>query len=111
MLEILRRWQWNFRGCRRSAYNLPGFRSANRLRPAVRLENEHLGNIDQYRVTREVPLPYTHEDHLHESDGDDEDDAQTHKSGSSGKSWRTPRRGRGVEMEGTAAEIGMVSDS
>ena len=25
----------------------------------VRLENEHIGNIDQYRVTREVPLPYT----------------------------------------------------
>jgi len=24
----------------------------------VRLENEHLGNVDQYRVTREVPLPY-----------------------------------------------------
>jgi hypothetical protein len=22
------------------------------------LENEHLGNVDQYRVTREVPLPY-----------------------------------------------------
>lgn len=25
----------------------------------VRLENEHLGNMDQYRVTREVPLPYS----------------------------------------------------
>ncbi|KAJ6588943.1 EXS family-domain-containing protein [Mycena capillaripes] len=36
LLEILRRWQWNF----------------------YRLENEHLGNVDQYRVTREVPLPY-----------------------------------------------------
>ncbi|KAF8549650.1 EXS-domain-containing protein, partial [Imleria badia] len=35
-LEMLRRVQWNF----------------------YRLENEHLGNIDQYRVTREVPLPY-----------------------------------------------------
>ncbi|KAM5537632.1 hypothetical protein V8D89_008710 [Ganoderma adspersum] len=89
MLEVLRRWQWNF----------------------LRLENEHLGNIDQYRVTREVPLPYTHEDHSHESDGDDEDDAQTHRSGSSRKSWRTPRRGRGVETDGTAAESGVVSDS
>ncbi|KAJ7276062.1 hypothetical protein B0H12DRAFT_1065762 [Mycena haematopus] len=37
LLEIGRRWQWNF----------------------YRLENEHLGNVDQYRVTREVPLPYT----------------------------------------------------
>jgi len=36
MLEMLRRWQWNF----------------------LRLENEHLGNIDQYRATRDVPLPY-----------------------------------------------------
>ena len=25
----------------------------------VRLENEHIGNTDQYRVTREVPLPYS----------------------------------------------------
>jgi len=42
MLEMLRRWQWNF----------------------YRLENEHLGNMDQYRVIREVPLPYSfgHED-------------------------------------------------
>jgi len=23
-----------------------------------RLENEHIGNMDQYRVTREMPLPY-----------------------------------------------------
>jgi len=37
MLEMLRRWQWNF----------------------YRLENEHLGNVDQYRVTREIPLPYS----------------------------------------------------
>ncbi|KAJ3565291.1 hypothetical protein NP233_g7722 [Leucocoprinus birnbaumii] len=35
-LEMLRRIQWNF----------------------YRLENEHIGNIDQYRATREVPLPY-----------------------------------------------------
>ncbi|PIL23311.1 transporter [Ganoderma sinense ZZ0214-1] len=88
MLEILRRWQWNF----------------------LRLENEHLGNIDQYRVTREVPLPYTHEDHSHDSDGDDEDDAKIHRSGSSRRSWRTPRRGRGFETDGTAAESGVVSD-
>ena len=29
------------------------------LQIAVRLENEHIGNTDQYRVTREVPLPYS----------------------------------------------------
>ncbi|KAG6877197.1 hypothetical protein C0993_009484 [Termitomyces sp. T159_Od127] len=41
-----------------------------------RLENEHLGNMDQYRVTREVPLPYSF-DHTHDEDpdnGEDDDD-------------------------------------
>ncbi|KAF8220925.1 EXS-domain-containing protein [Tricholoma matsutake] len=37
LLEMLRRWLWNF----------------------FRVENEHLGNVEQYRVTREVPLPYS----------------------------------------------------
>ncbi|THH32928.1 hypothetical protein EUX98_g1237 [Antrodiella citrinella] len=59
MLEVLRRWQWNF----------------------FRLENEHLGNVDQYRVTREVPLPYTLYD-----DGDDTDDEDNHSSKGSSKS-------------------------
>lgn len=36
--------------------NLP-FQAISFLK-TVRLENEHLGNVDQYRVTREVPLPY-----------------------------------------------------
>ena len=51
-----------------------------------RLENEHLGNMDQYRVTREVPLPYTFDDHSHETDID-EDDAR------SVASWRSKRKG------------------
>ncbi|KAF8637930.1 hypothetical protein AX17_002551 [Amanita inopinata Kibby_2008] len=50
VLEMFRRWQWNF----------------------LRLENEHLGNVDQYRVTREVPLPYTFDGQY--LDGDDDDD-------------------------------------
>lgn len=55
VLEVLRRWQWNF----------------------YRLENEHLGNMDQYRVTREVPLPYLFDDpHRHDADDDDDDDAK-----------------------------------
>ncbi|KAI0319242.1 EXS-domain-containing protein [Amylostereum chailletii] len=52
MLEMLRRWQWNF----------------------YRLENEHVGNVDQYRITREVPLPYSFDDLAHDSDVGDEDD-------------------------------------
>jgi hypothetical protein len=51
-LEMLRRWQWNF----------------------FRLENEHLGNMDQYRVTREVPLPYAVDDRNRDADDKDEDD-------------------------------------
>lgn len=44
--ELLRRFQWNF----------------------FRLENEHLGNVDQYRVTREVPLPYPLETMVRDDD-------------------------------------------
>ncbi|CAE7131059.1 unnamed protein product, partial [Rhizoctonia solani] len=36
VLEMVRRVQWNF----------------------FRLENEHVGNADQFRVIREIPLPY-----------------------------------------------------
>ncbi|TFY73631.1 hypothetical protein EWM64_g10381 [Hericium alpestre] len=54
MLEILRRWQWNF----------------------YRLENEHLGNMDQYRITREVPLPYSFDEIEQESDGEEDGDGE-----------------------------------
>ena len=36
MLEVFRRWLWNF----------------------IRLENEHIGNADAYKIVRELPLPY-----------------------------------------------------
>ncbi|KAI0052145.1 EXS-domain-containing protein [Auriscalpium vulgare] len=52
MLEIVRRFQWNI----------------------YRLENEHLGNMDQYRITREVPLPYSFDDLSHETDIGDDDE-------------------------------------
>ncbi|KAF9652632.1 hypothetical protein BDM02DRAFT_2541909 [Thelephora ganbajun] len=55
MLEMLRRWQWNF----------------------LRLENEHLGNIDQYRVTRNIPLPYIFDSSTHDSDIEDWDQPPT----------------------------------
>lgn len=51
LVELLRRWQWNF----------------------FRLENEHLGNVDMYRVSHEVPLPYTVPARK-EADDDDDDD-------------------------------------
>ncbi|KAI0642772.1 EXS-domain-containing protein [Trametes meyenii] len=80
-LEALRRWQWNF----------------------LRLENEHLGNIDQYRVTREVPLPYSYDAASHDSDGEDEDDAHDHRSIAS-RSWKHGRRDS-VSEHTTAAEV------
>ncbi|KAG1736103.1 EXS-domain-containing protein, partial [Suillus paluster] len=49
LLEMLRRIQWN----------------------VYRLENEHLGNMDQYRIIREVPLPYSF-DNPQDDDEDDE---------------------------------------
>ncbi|KAH9976771.1 EXS-domain-containing protein [Lactifluus volemus] len=52
LLEVLRRCQWN----------------------VYRLENEHLGNMDQYRITREVPLPYSFDELSHGTDVGDEDD-------------------------------------
>lgn len=55
ILEMLRRWQWNFRKPRHPSYL---FYSESDDFHLVRLENEHLGNIDQYRATRDVPLPY-----------------------------------------------------
>ncbi|TCD67423.1 hypothetical protein EIP91_012395 [Steccherinum ochraceum] len=76
MLEVLRRWQWNF----------------------FRLENEHLGNVDQYRVTREVPLPYATYDGG--DDSDDDEDRRSRKSTSSGRSVTSNlrwRRGRNVQ--------------
>ena len=52
-----------------------------------RLENEHLGNMDQYRITREVPLPYSFDELNHETDaGDEDDNVQTRKSMHSSKS-------------------------
>lgn len=53
-----------------------------------RLENEHLGNTDQYRVTREVPLPYSFD-----NDGDDRDSV---KSGDEGDDLRPRDHEEGV---------------
>ena len=41
------------------------------MQSLVRLENEHIGNIDQYRITREVPLPYQ-DRYKVDDEGDDE---------------------------------------
>lgn len=69
LVEMLRRWQWNF----------------------LRLENEHLGNVDMYRVSREVPLPY-HVRH-HEANMDEDDDLEA-----DGKKRRLPAFGSKAMM-------------
>jgi len=66
MLEMLRRWQWNF----------------------LRLENEHLGNIDQYRATRDVPLPYAF-DSAQDSDAEDWDQPLTNSKGWVGRIFKS----------------------
>lgn len=49
----------------------------------VRLENEHIGNTDQYRVTREVPLPYN----FNEA-GENDDDSDYEGNGEANSSSR-----------------------
>ena len=65
LLELFRRFQWNF--CTSSLCSLFISRVYSLL-GIVRLENEHLGNVDQYRVTREVPLPYPRESMARDDD-------------------------------------------
>jgi len=69
-LEMLRRFQWNF----------------------FRVENEHLGNADQYRVTREMPLPYslTNAENQDDSDSDEEDKRQPLQSSEDSAQRRPP---------------------
>ena len=81
-LEMLRRWQWNYCGCS-SSIACPCARYLHTF-SQVRLENEHIGNTDQYRVTREVPLPYSFDDVEHESD----DDADEDENFARRNSWR-----------------------
>ncbi|OCB90034.1 EXS family protein/ERD1/XPR1/SYG1 family protein [Sanghuangporus baumii] len=72
MLEMLRRFQWNF----------------------FRLENEHIGNTDQYRVTREVPLPYNFDgavDHDTDDEGEDDEDRNARFSVKNGWHQRSVR--------------------
>lgn len=49
----------------------------------VRVETEHLGNADAYRVTREIPLPYRRIEH----DSDSDEPLQRTKSSSSARGF------------------------
>ncbi|KAG8970521.1 hypothetical protein FRC03_006650 [Tulasnella sp. 419] len=67
---MLRRIQWNF----------------------FRLENEHIGNADQYRVTKEVPLPYKFTNEQVEEDSDEDKDELDNQARSPGRRFSLHRR-------------------
>ncbi|KAG0246924.1 hypothetical protein BGX31_005412 [Mortierella sp. GBA43] len=52
LVEVLRRWQWNF----------------------FRLENEHLNNCGQFRAIKDIPLPF----HIRVKNDTDDDDDKAH---------------------------------
>jgi hypothetical protein len=58
IFEMLRRIQWNF--CKSLSLKLHGTQRTLMNIHTDRLETEHIGNMDQYRVSREAPLPYYH---------------------------------------------------
>ncbi|EJT99046.1 EXS-domain-containing protein [Dacryopinax primogenitus] len=70
-LEALRRFQWNF----------------------YRVENEHIGNADRYRVTKEIPLPYSVRPGDDADDADDSDDERPSsiRTVLGGRGGRSPR--------------------
>ena len=90
LLEVLRRSQWNVCTSVLVSPNPCSFANHWALWSRTdRLENEHLGNVDQYRITREVPLPYSFDEIRPETDVGDEDDVpQTRGSIRSSKSKR-----------------------
>lgn len=58
-----------------SFFDFPSIQFANPQHLTDRLENEHLGNMDQYRITRECPLPYSVDNPQQEDEEDEEDKA------------------------------------
>ncbi|WVF72993.1 hypothetical protein IAT40_007811 [Kwoniella sp. CBS 6097] len=88
LAEMLRRWQWNF----------------------FRVETEHLGNADAYRVTREIPLPYRRLEH--DSDDDDEPssspDGLAEKSRSGSRSINGGRGGGGGGRKSFSVQLDRI---
>jgi hypothetical protein len=67
-----------------------------------RLENEHLGNMDQYRVSREVPLPYSQDELVRESDKEEQSDEDRR----SGFAWfKRPRTASPLRNQTDTNEI------
>ena len=70
MFEMLRRVQWNL--CKSLSlfiFNI-AWHTGNSNEYTDRLETEHIGNMDQYRVNREIPLPYAFDFEIQEENCD-----------------------------------------
>lgn len=73
LLEMLRRWQWNF----------------------FRIANEHQQNVDQYRALRDTPLPYTVPKARADDEGSDDGHEEQSKVALRLRTWgRAMRPGR-----------------
>ena len=70
MFEMLRRLQWNFCKSRSLLIFNIAWHTGNSNEYADRLETEHIGNMDQYRVNRAIPLPYAFDFEIREEDRD-----------------------------------------
>ncbi|KAF9975814.1 hypothetical protein BGZ73_000355 [Actinomortierella ambigua] len=72
MLEMIRRWVWNF----------------------FRLENEHINNVGQFRAIKDIPLPFHIRIRGDSDEEDDEDDDREHVGAR--ESSATPTKGNGI---------------
>ena len=70
------------------------------LTPPVRIENDHVGNTDQFHATKEVPLPYQFQDL-----GNDDDDAEYRES-----RFGRAEGQRAVDHPGRFAAVGAVEE-
>jgi len=96
-VEALRRIMWNF--CT-SRLRKGSSRCLPCSRPPVRIENDHVGNTDQFHATKEVPLPYQFQDL-----GNDDDDAEYRES-----RFGRAEGQRAVDHPGRFAAVGAVEE-
>ncbi|KAF9325417.1 hypothetical protein BG006_011100 [Podila minutissima] len=72
LVEVLRRWQWNF----------------------FRLENEHLNNCGQFRAIKDIPLPF----HIHYEDDTSEPEEFDEEDGKQGQGDAGTMDDQGVKV-------------
>jgi xenotropic and polytropic retrovirus receptor 1 len=103
ILEVVRRVGWNLREPSHCLVSLSSHLFSWTHLVLVRLENEHIGNMDQYRVTREAPLPYNFQD-------DDENDVGSESDGRSERSTTITGKRTGLRTK-TSVRLPTVDNS